>query len=66
MGDSDVASQAEALRNRAAGLLQDAARCSDPVRRDALLRGALARLGEARLLLDGADGLGASRRMETE
>jgi len=52
MDGNDPASQAQGLRDRAASLLQDAARCTDPVRRDALLSEALVRLGEARRLLD--------------
>jgi len=52
MGGGDTASQAQRLRDRAASLLQDATRCTDPARRDALLSEALMRLDEARRLLD--------------
>jgi len=52
MGGGDAARQAQILRERAASLLQDATRCTDPARRDALLSEALTRLDEARRLLD--------------
>lgn len=52
MGDSDAADWAKGLRARAAFLLQDAARCTDPVQRDAMLSEALVYLSEARRLLD--------------
>ncbi len=52
MGDSDAFDQATSLRDRAASLLQDATRCTDPARRDPMLNKALVRLNEARLLLD--------------
>ncbi len=62
---SDSARQAKDLRDHATSLLQEAARCSDPARRDGLLREAVARLDEARLLLyrldNEAEGLGSSR-----
>lgn len=55
MDGSDAARQAQGLRDWASSLLQDAMRCADPVRRDALLSEALVRLNEARLLLDQLD-----------
>ncbi len=61
MSSSDSASQAKDLRDRAASLLQDAARCSDPVQRDALLGEALAQLNKARRLLDRPESHGANR-----
>jgi len=48
MSDSERACRA---RNHAACLLHEAVRCRNPARRDGLLRQALARLAEARLLL---------------
>ena len=64
MSDGDGARQAQDLRDHATSLLQDAARCGDPVRRDRLLRQAVARLNEARLLMNQPDAacerLGAS------
>lgn len=59
MNASDVARQAQGLRDWAASLLQEATRCTDPVRRDTLLNDALVRLNEARQLLEQ---LGAERR----
>ena len=47
--------QAKALRDHATSLLQQAARCGDPVRRDGLLHAAVARLNAARRLLDQLD-----------
>ena len=61
MSDGDSAGRAERLRDHATFLLQEAARCGDPVRRDGLLREAVARPNEARLLLDGFDA--ASERL---
>ena len=55
MSDGDSARQAKDLRDHATSLLQEAARCGDPARRDGLLRAAVARLNEARLLLDRLD-----------
>ena len=55
MSDRDSARQAQDLRDRATSLLQEAAQCGDPVRRDGLLRAAVARLNEARRLLDRLD-----------
>ena len=48
--------QAKTLRGHATSLLQEAAQCGDPVRRDDLLRAVVARLDEARRLLDQPDG----------
>ena len=64
MSDGDSARQAQdqaqdlakALRDHATSLLQEAAQCSDLVRRDDLLRAAVNRLNEARRLLDQLDG----------
>jgi hypothetical protein len=61
MDDSDAANKAKSLRDLAASLLQDAARCTESARRDALLNEALVRLNEARVLLDQADAEAASR-----
>ena len=47
--------QAKTLREHATSLLQEAAQCGDPVRRDSLLRAAVTRLNEARRLLDQPD-----------
>ena len=47
--------QAKTLRDHATSLLQEAAQCGDPARRDGLLRAAVARLNEARRLLDQLD-----------
>ena len=55
MSDGDSARQAQDLRDHATTLLQEAAQCGDPVRRDGLLRQAVARLNEARLLMDRLD-----------
>ena len=55
MSDGDGAREAKGLRDHATSLLQEAVRCGDPVRRDSLLREAVARLNEARLLLDRPD-----------
>ena len=55
MSDGDGANQAQDLREHAAFLLREAARCGDPGQRDSLLREAMARLGEARRLLDRLD-----------
>ncbi len=61
MSDCDSARQAQdqdhakTLRDHATSLLQEAAQCGDPVRRDGLLRAAIARLNEARRLLDQLD-----------
>ena len=55
MSDGDSARQAQDLRDHATFLLQEAARCRDPARRDGLLRQAVARLNEARRLLDQPD-----------
>ena len=55
MSDGDSADQAQDLRDPAASLLRKAAQCVDPARRDGLLRDAMARLGEARRLLDRLD-----------
>ena len=53
--DDDSARQAKDLRDQATSLLQEAAQCGDPRRRDGLLRAAVARLNEARQLLDQLD-----------
>jgi hypothetical protein len=55
MDESDAANRAKDLRELAASLLRDAARCTDPVLRDGLLSEGLDRLNEARLLLDQAE-----------
>ena len=55
MNDGDNAHQARGLRDHAASLLREAAQCGDPARRDGLLREAMARLDEARRLLDQLD-----------
>ena len=55
MSDSDSAHQARGLRDHAAYLLREAAQCGDPAQRDGLLREAMARLDEARRLLDRLD-----------
>ncbi len=55
MSDDDSAHQAKDLRDQATSLLQEAAQCGDPQRRDGLLRAAVARLNEARQLLDQLD-----------
>jgi len=55
MSDGDSASQAQDLRDHATSLLQEAAQCGDPARRDGLLRAAVARLSEARRLLHQLD-----------
>ncbi len=60
MGDSGATTKAKLLRNRAASLLRDAARCTDATQRDALLNEALARLNEARLLLNQVDDAASS------
>ena len=60
--------QARTLRDHATSLLQEAAQCGDPARRDGLLRAAVARLNEARRLLDQLDDtserLGSSHSMK--
>lgn len=57
--------RAKTLRGHATSLLQEAAQCGDPVRRDDLLRAAVNRLNEARRLVDQLDDtserLGSSR-----
>ena len=55
MSNGDSARQAQDLRDHATALLQEAAQCGDPARRDGLLRQAVARLNEARRLLDELD-----------
>lgn len=64
MSDGDSTRQAKDLRDHATSLLRKAARCGDPAQRDDLLRTAVARLDEARRLLDRlgdkAEGLGSS------
>jgi len=59
MSDGDSARQTQdqvkTLRDHATSLLQEAAQCGDPARRDGLLRAAVARLNEARRLLDQLD-----------
>ena len=55
MIEGDAAAQAQALRDSAAALLQEAAQSSDLELRDALIRRALAQVGEARRLLDTAE-----------
>lgn len=55
MTDGDSVRQVQYLRDHAITLLQEAAQCSDSERRDGLLREAVARLDEARLLLDRLD-----------
>ncbi len=55
MSDGDNAQQARGLRDHAAFLLREAAQCGDPAQRDGLLREAMARLDEARRLLDQLD-----------
>ena len=52
MTGGDAATQAQALRDSAAGLLQEAAQSTDLALRDALTRKALARIEQARRLLD--------------
>jgi hypothetical protein len=47
-----AAREVERLRDEAAGLLQQAAACSNPDQRDALTRAALVSIGRARRLLD--------------
>ena len=54
-GAQDAQDQAQGLRDHAASLLQEAAQCGDPARRDGLLRQAVARLNAARRLLDQLD-----------
>ena len=54
MTGGDAASQAQALRDSAATLLQQASRSSDLALRDALTRKALVQIEQARRLLDGA------------
>ena len=54
MTGGDAASQAQALRDNAAALLQQASQSSDLVLRDALTRKALMQIEEARRLLDEA------------
>ncbi len=51
-GESAAAREVERLRDEAAGLLQQAAACSNPEQRDALTRAALVSIGRARRLLD--------------
>lgn len=55
MSDGGSAHRARGLRTHAAFLLREAAQCGDPARRDGLLREAMARLDEARRLLDQLD-----------
>ena len=55
MSDGDSARQAKDLRDQATFLLQEAVRCGDSVRRDHLLCEAVARLDEARRLLNRLD-----------
>ena len=68
MSNGDSTRQAQDLRDQATSLLHEAAQCSDPARRDGLLREAITRLEKARLLLHGLDeeaeglGLGPTRR----
>ncbi len=61
MGDGDSDRQAQDLRDHATSLLREAAQCGDPARRDGLLRQAVARLNEARRLVDRLDA--ASERL---
>ena len=56
MTGGDAATQAQALRDSAAALLQEAVQSTDLARRDALTRKALARIEQARRLLDEARG----------
>ncbi len=51
--DSAAAREVERLRDEAAGLLQQAATCSNTARCDALTRAALAAIERARRLIDG-------------
>lgn len=55
MSDGDSAHWAQDLRDHAVSLLREAAQCGDPAQRDGLLREAMARLDEARRLLDRLD-----------
>lgn len=55
MTDGDAATQAQALRDSAAALLQEAAQSTDLALRDDLIRTALAQIGEARRLLNTAE-----------
>ena len=55
MTDGGSVRQVQYLRDHAVTLLQEAAQCGDSARRDGLLREAVARLDEARLLLDRLD-----------
>ena len=55
MTDGDAATQAQALRDNAAALLQEAAESTDLALRDTLTRKALTQIEEARRLLDAAE-----------
>lgn len=55
MSDGDSARRAKDLRDHATTLLREAVQCDDLARRDGLLREAVARLDEARRLLNRLD-----------